>query len=233
MMKALKVAVLSDGISFGIKIFQRLTLIDGIDAYLCLCNNQNQNKILYFIRTIGCIVLRFSVRQKILVVYSFIKGRIFFLCSGLKSEAGMKKIKKECFDIGCHDAGIIYTKQIISLFDKGMLNSHIGLLPRYRGRCVMEWSIYEKNPTGITVFYMDEGIDTGREIVVREEVSVKDCHSIDEAKTRLFSLAPEFYAKAVVNELAEVPHLINDGSGPRFYVMSNKLKKEVNKYFVE
>ena len=95
----------------------------------------------------------------------------------------------------------------------------------------MEWSLYENNPTGITVFYIDEGIDTGKEIVVREEVSVKECANIDEAKNKLFSLAPEFYAKAIKNEMLGLPHQINDGSGPRFYVMSNKLKKQVGKYF--
>lgn len=228
----LKIAVLSDGISTGSKIYRQLSEIDGIDVFLILCNNHKMRKISYIARTFGAIALHLPLRMKFKILKNICCGNVIFLLYGLKDPVSLKKLQSEDFDIGIHDSEIIYTKNLISKFKRGILNSHIGLLPRYRGRCVMEWSIYEGSPTGITVFYIDEGIDTGREIVIREEVSVKDCKNISEAKTKLFNLAPEFYAKAVKNELEGKEHLLNDGSGPRFYVMSNKLKAEVEKYFL-
>lgn len=227
----IQVAILTDGISTGIRIFEKLDSIKDIDLHILICNNNRQNPIKMVMFFLGYFFLRLKVSLKIAVIKCFFKGRIRIFFTNLKSPIALKYLEKKKYDIGIHDSSIIYTNDIISKFSKGILNSHIGLLPRYRGRCVMEWSIYEKSPTGITVFYIDDGIDTGKDIVIREEVSVLECGSIEEAKNKLFGLAPEFYQKAVESELKGNPHLINDGSGPRFYVMSKKLRNEISKYF--
>ena len=62
------------------------------------------------------------------------------------------------FDIGLHKANVIYRESSISCFRMGILNSHIGLLPKYRGRCVMEWSLLNDDPTGLSVYFIDSGI---------------------------------------------------------------------------
>jgi methionyl-tRNA formyltransferase len=49
------------------------------------------------------------------------------------------------------------------------VNAHYGLLPRYRGMNVTEWSIYHDDPIGVTVHVVDPGIDTG-DILLREEI---------------------------------------------------------------
>jgi methionyl-tRNA formyltransferase len=51
----------------------------------------------------------------------------------------------------------------------GTVNGHYGLLPRYRGMNVTEWSIYNDDPVGVSVHLVDPGIDTGA-IVAREPV---------------------------------------------------------------
>ena len=43
----------------------------------------------------------------------------------------------------------------------GTINGHYGLLPRYRGMNVTEWSIYHDDPVGVSVHLVDSGIDTG------------------------------------------------------------------------
>ena len=48
---------------------------------------------------------------------------------------------------------------------------HYGLLPRYRGMNVTEWSIYYDDPVGVTVHAVDPGIDTG-EILLQETLTV-------------------------------------------------------------
>jgi methionyl-tRNA formyltransferase len=53
----------------------------------------------------------------------------------------------------------------------GTLNPHYGLLPKYRGMNVTEWSIYHDDPVGVTVHYVSPGIDTG-DIVASEYVRV-------------------------------------------------------------
>ena len=51
---------------------------------------------------------------------------------------------------------------IIDIPSHGSVNVHGGLLPEYRGGHVMQWAIINgETETGVTLHYMDEGIDTG------------------------------------------------------------------------
>ncbi len=148
-------------------------------------------------------------------------GKLILLRNSLGHPSSVDRLRSLAFDVGLHQSGIIYRPQTIDAFRLGILNSHIGILPQYRGRSVMEWSLLQDDPTGITVFFIDEGIDTGGRIVVAEEVDVSHCKSIIEAKQFLFNLAGIFFKKALIR-LAEneSPPRQNDGSGKRYYVMS-------------
>jgi folate-dependent phosphoribosylglycinamide formyltransferase PurN len=52
-------------------------------------------------------------------------------------------------------------KQVIQLPKIAVLNSHPGLLPHAKGMDVVAQSILDKIPLGVTVFKVDEGIDSG------------------------------------------------------------------------
>jgi hypothetical protein len=221
----MKVAVLSENISSAVRIYKEIRKINKCTSHMLVFIKSP----VYVLRQFAGMVFRLKFKDWFLVLKALLSGRIKVYFGGLKSNNNLKKITKNNYDIGLHNYSIIYTNDIINCFKRGILNSHIGILPRYRGRSVMEWSLYEKSPTGITVFYIDEGIDTGREIIIREEVSVTDCRSIKQAKEKLFSLDGVFYAKAVVSEIEGKPHQINDGSGPRFYVMSKTLLEFVER----
>lgn len=125
-------------------------------------------------------------------------------------------------DVGLHATPVIYRSDVIVCFRLGILNAHIGLLPKYRGRSVMEWSIVEGDPTGITTFFIDEGIDTGTRIILREEMSVRGFGTVRSAKSYLFSLAPDMYAQALtkLGDPDFVPLRQQLAEGKRWYVMS-------------
>ena len=56
----------------------------------------------------------------------------------------------------------IFKKRIIGLPAEGIINCHAGQLPFYRGRNILNWVlINDEKEFGITVHYVDEGIDTG------------------------------------------------------------------------
>lgn len=56
----------------------------------------------------------------------------------------------------------ILKKDIIDFSPKGFINCHAGALPFYRGRNPLNWAIINgESEFGITVHYVDEGIDTG------------------------------------------------------------------------
>jgi len=50
----------------------------------------------------------------------------------------------------------------------------------------MEWSLLNGDPTGVTTFFIDGGIDTGARIVLRRHVDVFDCRTVGDAKGYLF-----------------------------------------------
>lgn len=56
----------------------------------------------------------------------------------------------------------IFRKDIINIPKLGTINCHAGKLPFYRGRNILNWAlINDEKSFGITVHYIDEGIDTG------------------------------------------------------------------------
>ncbi|HEX6187504.1 MAG TPA: hypothetical protein VFZ40_05460, partial [Pyrinomonadaceae bacterium] len=83
------------------------------------------------------------------------------------------------------------------------------------------------DPTGISVFFVDAGIDTGERIVLSETVDVSHCRTIAEAKQYLFDQDARVYRRAIEKlQQDEKSFQSNDGSGKRYYVMS-KLFEDV------
>lgn len=63
----------------------------------------------------------------------------------------------------------IINNEIIDKFNGRIINLHISFLPWNRGADPNLWSFLEDTPKGVTIHYMDRGIDTG-EIIVQKEV---------------------------------------------------------------
>jgi len=62
----------------------------------------------------------------------------------------------------------IFKPRITQLPPLGTINCHAGRLPFYRGRNILNWAlINDEKEFGITVHYVDEGIDTGDIILQR------------------------------------------------------------------
>ena len=65
--------------------------------------------------------------------------------------------------------GKILPKNVIDFPKYGCINLHVSLLPKYRGAAPMQRAIMEgERETGVTVMYMDEGLDTGDIIAVEK-----------------------------------------------------------------
>jgi methionyl-tRNA formyltransferase len=74
----------------------------------------------------------------------------------------------------------------------GALNVHPALLPFNKGSYPNVWSIVDKTPAGVTLHFMDEGLDTG-DIVAQDTVTVSPTdtgaslyHRLEEASIDLF-----------------------------------------------
>jgi methionyl-tRNA formyltransferase len=68
----------------------------------------------------------------------------------------------------------IFKNEIINLPPLKTINVHCGKLPFYRGRNILNWAlINDENEFGITVHYVDEGIDTG-DIISQKVYPIND-----------------------------------------------------------
>lgn len=62
--------------------------------------------------------------------------------------------------------GRILPAEILGIPVRGCINVHGSLLPRYRGAAPIQWAIINGDPeTGICTMLMDEGLDTGPELL--------------------------------------------------------------------
>ena len=69
----------------------------------------------------------------------------------------------------------IFKSKLINLPPLKIINCHAGKLPFYRGRNVLNWVlINDEREFGITVHYVDEGIDTG-------DIILQRCYPISDA----------------------------------------------------
>ncbi len=66
----------------------------------------------------------------------------------------------------------IFKSKLINLPSKGTLNLHTALLPKYRGLMPTFWVMKnDEDYTGVSVFFVDEGIDSGP-IIVQKKIKI-------------------------------------------------------------
>lgn len=80
---------------------------------------------------------------------------------------------------------------------KGTFNLHASLLPQYRGAAPINWAIINgEKETGITTFFIDEKIDTGR-IILQDKVKIGSSETAGELHDRLMDKGSDLVLKTV------------------------------------
>ncbi len=70
--------------------------------------------------------------------------------------------------------GKILPKNVIDFPKYGCINLHVSLLPKYRGAAPMQRAIMDgEKETGVSIMYMDEGLDTG-DVIAKEVFPIGD-----------------------------------------------------------
>jgi methionyl-tRNA formyltransferase len=92
----------------------------------------------------------------------------------------------------------ILPKEIFTIPKYGSFNLHASLLPKYRGAAPINWAIISgEKETGVTTFFLDEKVDTGK-IIMQESCEItKD----DDAGT-LYDKLSKLGAKAVMSTVS-------------------------------
>ena len=92
--------------------------------------------------------------------------------SRLKEPGVLEQVRRLEADIAVSVLfGYVLNTDFIGLFPQGCINLHPALLPYNRGAFPNVWSIVSKTPAGVTLHYIDPGIDTG-DVIAQKEVPV-------------------------------------------------------------
>ena len=123
----------------------------------------------------------------------------------------------------------ILRSNVISIPRIGALNAHPGLLPAYRGVDVIPWAILNGDPVGVTVHFVDPGVDTG-DIVTQRPIDVYPTDSLPRIMKRANQVGAEDMASAVAKlmtgrDLDRSPQSAQEGQ--QYWRMPLPLRKEV------
>ena len=102
----------------------------------------------------------------------------------------------------------IIPQAILGAPNKGTIQYHPSLLPKHRGPSSINWPIIQGEPgTGLTVFWPDEGLDTGP-VLLQKRVEIGPDDSVGSLYfDKLFPLG--------VQAMVEAVELVDNGSAPR------------------
>jgi methionyl-tRNA formyltransferase len=103
--------------------------------------------------------------------------------------------------------GQILPREVLEIPTIACLNLHASLLPRWRGAAPIQTAIAAGDrETGITVMYMDEGLDTG-DILLQRKIEIAPDETGASLHDKLAQIAQEALAEAIL--------LLEEGKAPR------------------
>lgn len=123
----------------------------------------------------------------------------------------------------------IFKKEAILLPAKGVINCHAGKLPHYRGRNILNWVlINDEKEFGITVHFVDEGIDTG-DIITQETFPISDEDNygslLKKAYEKCGPIVMKSLSKILLNEVTRIQQ--KDIKIEPFYCVGRKPGDEI------
>jgi len=179
-------------------------------------------------------------------VFAKEKGIPVFQPDNLREDGvlnNLKKLNPELIVVVAY--GKILPETILNLPKYHCINGHASLLPKYRGSAPIQWSIVNgETETGITIQYMDKGIDTG-DIIETETVKIGENETADELFDRLSYVSADLTVKAIEkiengtavsipqneNEATYAPILKKEMALMNFNKTANELKNQVRGFY--
>lgn len=119
------------------------------------------------------------------------------VCHDQNAPDSIAQLREWSPDLIIFTGGNILRKQLLEVPRLGVLNVHLGLLPEIRGMSSPEWSLLNRVPDGVTIHYMDTGIDTGPVLQRCEFPDVNRCESLTDLRNRLIAFGVAKVAEVV------------------------------------
>lgn len=115
----------------------------------------------------------------------------------LKDEAFLEALRNLRADLQIVVAFRMLPQVVWGMPRLGTFNLHAALLPQYRGAAPINWAIINGDKeTGITTFFLDENIDTGR-IILQERIPIGEEDCLEDIHDRMMIQGASLVQKTV------------------------------------
>jgi len=115
----------------------------------------------------------------------------------LKDEAFLEALRSYKADLQIVVAFRMLPEVVWAMPPMGTFNLHAALLPQYRGAAPINWAVINgETETGVTTFFLDHDIDTGR-IIHRVPAPIADRDTVGDVYDRLMMLGADLVVKTV------------------------------------
>lgn len=116
--------------------------------------------------------------------YCIAHGVGYIVVDDINGPASLQKLEAVKPDVAVHAGAGIIRSELLAILRLGLINAHMGVLPRYRGMNVSEWAAFHGDPVGCTVHLIDPGIDTGA-IICARTVETSDIGDVTSLRARV------------------------------------------------
>lgn len=119
--------------------------------------------------------------------------------------------------------GQIIPKEVLDMPKYGCINVHASILPKYRGSAPIQWCLFNNDDvTGVTIMYMDEGMDTG-DIIKIKEILILDSDNVGTLHDKLSKLGCDLLLEVLPTIFDKTNDRIKQGNN---YTMAPMIKRE-------
>lgn len=119
--------------------------------------------------------------------------------------------------------GQIIPKEVLELPKYGCINVHASILPKYRGSAPIQWCLFNNDDvTGVTIMYMDEGMDTG-DIIKIKEIPILESDNVGTLHDKLSILGRDLLLEVLPTIFDKTNDRIKQGGN---YSLAPMIKRE-------
>ena len=119
--------------------------------------------------------------------------------------------------------GQIIPKEVLVLPKYGCINVHASILPKYRGSAPIQWCLFNNDDvTGVTIMYMDEGMDTG-DIIKIKEIPILESDNVGTLHDKLSILGRDLLLEVLPTIFDKTNDRIKQGEN---YTLAPMIKRE-------
>ena len=119
--------------------------------------------------------------------------------------------------------GQIIPKEVLDMPKYGCINVHASILPKYRGSAPIQWCLFNNDDvTGVTIMYMDEGMDTG-DIIKIKEIPILESDNVGTLHDKLSILGRDLLLEVLPTIFDKTNDRIKQGEN---YTLAPMIKRE-------